>query len=203
MKPFCDILKQKRIEQNISRKELSLVTDISLSSLSLYESGKSDPTGPVLIQLARALHTSIDDLVGYSVDPLPEYERYKKYLESIGAKVQEESEWVIISIPSRPKGYPSIFQRENFCKEMRMYEEQATAQGEREKAKAMLDIIQQYALVSVRLMQAVMKEQGVRRPCDVDDTSLETFIDSDKARKIVQSVFGDDAPHKPFKPSAQ
>ena len=94
MKPFCDILKSKRAEQNLTRKDLSRLAGVSTAALGFYETDKNDPTCPVLIQLARALHTSIDDLVGYSVDPLPEYERYKRYLESdaIGARVSRNSD---------------------------------------------------------------------------------------------------------------
>lgn len=166
MKPFCDILKQKRIEQNISRKELSLVTDISLSSLSLYESGKSDPTGPVLIQLARALHTSIDDLVGYSVDPLPEYERYKKYLESIGAKVRVIGNAVMLDLPRdeyKRKTPQVILSKEDFSELSSAIEGAISKKVISARDERFLTLFRDYAKVSNIVYEAVRNEEGIHK----------------------------------------
>lgn len=88
-KIFGRRLRQQREKMNISRKEFASTLGVSPASISMYETGDRLPALPMLINIARALHTSIDNLVGYEVEPLPEYERYKRYLEGLGYSVKE------------------------------------------------------------------------------------------------------------------
>ena len=89
MEPFCNILKEQRNRLNLSRKELAELIGASTAAIGFYETGKSDPTASILLKIARALHISLDALVGYKVEPLPEYERYKRYLEGLGYSVTD------------------------------------------------------------------------------------------------------------------
>lgn len=86
---FCKRLRRRREELGITRKEFASAVGVSVAAVGLYETGDRLPALPVLIQIAYVLHTSIDDLVGCEVDALPEYDRCKTYLESIGASVKE------------------------------------------------------------------------------------------------------------------
>jgi transcriptional regulator with XRE-family HTH domain len=61
-------LKQLRTDKNMSLKELSEQTDLSISYLSEIEKGKKYPKPEKIMALARALETSFDDLVTLKVD---------------------------------------------------------------------------------------------------------------------------------------
>lgn len=68
-------LKQYRLENGMSLKELGEKTDLSISYLSEIEKGKKYPKPEKILQLARALGVSFDELVSLQVnkdlDPLP------------------------------------------------------------------------------------------------------------------------------------
>ncbi|WP_294158159.1 helix-turn-helix domain-containing protein [uncultured Selenomonas sp.] len=159
MIPFCNILKSKRIEQNLTMKGLASRAHISLSSLSTYETGKSDPTGPVLIQLARALHTSIDELVGYDVNALPEYKRHLKYLESIGAHISREDDGGIsVDLMSRDHQFcfacfPNVA---DFIEVMRIAESKAQEVKKKARKDFTLQAIEEYG-GSMKLARSIMK----------------------------------------------
>ena len=57
-------LKELRKEKNISQYELALITGISQTAYSGYESGKVMPTIEPLIKLADYYHVTLDYLVG-------------------------------------------------------------------------------------------------------------------------------------------
>lgn len=57
-------IKNRRIELNLSQDELAAKAGISQRQVSRYERGESDLTGQVLIQMADALGTSADFLLG-------------------------------------------------------------------------------------------------------------------------------------------
>jgi transcriptional regulator with XRE-family HTH domain len=61
-------LKQLRTEKNLSLKEVSEKTDLSISYLSEIEKGKKYPKPEKIITLAQALGTSFDELVTLKVD---------------------------------------------------------------------------------------------------------------------------------------
>lgn len=115
---FCERLRKRREEMNITRKEFAGAIGVSVAAVGMYETGDRLPPLPVLVQIARVLHTSTDELIGYSMDALPEYERYKCYLESIGAKVIESDGGEIDVIPADSKGahaVPLFGDKEVFC----------------------------------------------------------------------------------------
>jgi transcriptional regulator with XRE-family HTH domain len=61
-------LKQLRTDKDMSLKELSALTDLSISYLSEIEKGKKYPKPEKIMALARALETSFDELVTLKVD---------------------------------------------------------------------------------------------------------------------------------------
>lgn len=64
-------LKQTRITRGLTQQDLAERSNIALRNLTRYENDASDPGGDVLLQLARALETSVDYLVGLTDDPTP------------------------------------------------------------------------------------------------------------------------------------
>ena len=61
---FGNRLAQLRKSRGTSQVELAAAVGVTQGLISLYEKGISDPTGPVLAELARALHVSTDALLG-------------------------------------------------------------------------------------------------------------------------------------------
>ncbi len=57
-------IKELRISNNLTQKEISQHLEISLSQYSLYESGKRNIPIHLLIKLARFYNTSIDYIIG-------------------------------------------------------------------------------------------------------------------------------------------
>ena len=114
---FCERLRKRREALNITRKEFAGEIGVSVAAVGMYETGDRLPPLPVLVQIARVLHTSPDELIGYTVDALPEYERHKRYLESIGMKVIECDGGKIDVIPV--DGYahvaPLFNNKDEFC----------------------------------------------------------------------------------------
>ena len=56
-------IKQARKRQKITQKKLAEMTDLSTSHMSHIESGKTKVSLPSLIQIANALHTTVDSLL--------------------------------------------------------------------------------------------------------------------------------------------
>ena len=56
------LLKEKRLEKNLSQKELAELSHIPQQSISAYESGSRMPAADVLHLLAMALDTTMDEL---------------------------------------------------------------------------------------------------------------------------------------------
>ncbi|MCL2771754.1 MAG: helix-turn-helix domain-containing protein [Oscillospiraceae bacterium] len=66
MKTFHEILKDLRIEKNISQKQLSSNIGISTSHYQSYEYGKTKPTIDNLIKFCLYFNVSADYLLGLS-----------------------------------------------------------------------------------------------------------------------------------------
>jgi transcriptional regulator with XRE-family HTH domain len=64
MKQFKDILKEKRKALHLSQRELSEATGIDRKMISRYETGDNFPGMFTLIDLAKCLNCSIDELCG-------------------------------------------------------------------------------------------------------------------------------------------
>jgi len=66
MKIFHEILKELRLEKNISQKQLSADIGISTSHYQSYEYGKTKPTIDNLIKFCEYFNVSADYLLGLS-----------------------------------------------------------------------------------------------------------------------------------------
>ena len=60
----------------------------------MYEQGRREPDLQKLVSIATLLHVSVDELLGYTVPVVGEYEKYKDWLESYGYDVKEEGQAV-------------------------------------------------------------------------------------------------------------
>ncbi len=69
---FKDRLKEKRLLNSLSQKDLALKTAVSVTTIQKYESGASLPKGIHLVSLANVLNCSIDWLM-IGIDPLDAY----------------------------------------------------------------------------------------------------------------------------------
>ena len=63
---FARILQDLREDRDISRKDLAMVLNISVSTLGMYEQGRREPNIDMLIKIANYFDVSIDFLVGRS-----------------------------------------------------------------------------------------------------------------------------------------
>ena len=69
-------IKQARKRQKITQKKLAEMTDLSTSHMSHIESGKTKVSLPSLIQIANALHTTVDSLLHDNIEA--SYEAFDK-----------------------------------------------------------------------------------------------------------------------------
>ena len=90
----------RRSQLGLTQSDLSQLSGISQTQISKYELGQSQPTAPMLFQLARALKTSVDWLIGFSdeikVSPgeeLTELER--QIIEIVRSKSPEQQRKVL------------------------------------------------------------------------------------------------------------
>ena len=63
---YARILQDLREDRDISRKDLALALNISVSTLGMYEQGRREPNIDMLIKMADYFDVSIDFLVGRS-----------------------------------------------------------------------------------------------------------------------------------------
>ena len=69
-------IKQARKRQKITQEKLAEMTDLSTSHMSHIESGKTKVSLPSLIQIANALHTTVDSLLHDNIEA--SYEAFDK-----------------------------------------------------------------------------------------------------------------------------
>lgn len=60
---FESRLKLARFAKGWTRKDLAAQTGVSVSAISWYETGRTNPTAPVLAKIARALEVTTDYLI--------------------------------------------------------------------------------------------------------------------------------------------
>ena len=60
---FCKNLKEIRIMNKISQKELAIKMNVSFKTISHWENGYSEPNFNQLIELKNILNTTFDDLL--------------------------------------------------------------------------------------------------------------------------------------------
>jgi len=92
---FARILQDLREDRDISRKDLAMVLNISVSTLGMYEQGRREPNIDMLIKIANYFDVSIDFLVGRSF----KNENNEMLTEALHVKNQ---------IDKLPQGYKDI-----------------------------------------------------------------------------------------------
>ncbi len=60
---IVQILKQKRIDSGVSKLEISKITGISRTAITLIENGKNSPTLRSLFMLSSALNVDLEDIL--------------------------------------------------------------------------------------------------------------------------------------------
>jgi transcriptional regulator with XRE-family HTH domain len=68
---IAERIRKRRIELGMSQMALAIEIKSNPTQVSRYEHGQNDPTGMVLVMLAKALRTSTDYLLGLVDDPTP------------------------------------------------------------------------------------------------------------------------------------
>lgn len=66
MSVFSDRMKKKRLEKNVSQRELASKMAWHKNTIQRYEDGTNEPTISKAIEIAKALETSLDYLTGLS-----------------------------------------------------------------------------------------------------------------------------------------
>ena len=103
---FAKNMKRIRERQNLTRKELSKRSGMSMSSIGYYETGQREPTASALVAIAKALHCSVDALLGIAVNKL---DSYKALIEEDGNQVEYAQNGQVIVRTRRFKMvFPSI-----------------------------------------------------------------------------------------------
>lgn len=82
--PLNENIRAARDRLGLSRAELAARVGVALSTISLYEQGRREPSLGILVKLAAALSCTTDELLDFQPD---EFERYKNLLESYGYEV--------------------------------------------------------------------------------------------------------------------
>lgn len=86
------MLRRLRIDHDLTQEQLAQMFDMSLSSYSLYESNKREPSLSFLVKLADYYNVSLDYMTG-RVDAEKDFRREKAILEqnAVAAKVMEKA----------------------------------------------------------------------------------------------------------------
>jgi transcriptional regulator with XRE-family HTH domain len=63
-KIFAEILKEKRISEGLTQEQLAKKVGLCRNAIWNYENESREPKIRVLKKLAKALNTSVDDLIG-------------------------------------------------------------------------------------------------------------------------------------------
>lgn len=66
-----DRLKTLREDRGYTHHKLAELLDLGASQIWRYETGKTDPSGDILVRIARVFDVSVDYLLGLTDDPGP------------------------------------------------------------------------------------------------------------------------------------
>lgn len=112
---FAENLRSLRKKQGLNGKEFAQRLGLKYSTYMTYETTnpvKSRwPNEETLVKIAAALHVSVDELLGYTVPIVGEYEKYKGWLESgyglrVGERFGEVFIWTGMPEDENEKGVP-------------------------------------------------------------------------------------------------
>lgn len=92
---FSENLVKFRQNNNLSRKELADVLQVTVQTYGAYENGKREPNIDKLCKIAAALHLSIDELLGYETNP-KDIDYWRKYLADTKLRIIEDEKEIIL-----------------------------------------------------------------------------------------------------------
>ena len=81
---------QHRKQQGLTQQALSEAAELHITQIRRYELGEAKPTLEALIKLAKALHTSLDQLVFEEEERGPANDKMRFLFEAIGQLKKEE-----------------------------------------------------------------------------------------------------------------
>lgn len=87
-------------EKSLSQKDLSMITGLTESTISRYVSGERIPRGANLVKLAKALDTTVDDLLGNNREE-DDIEEIINLVARNSEKMDVEDKMRIINLVSR------------------------------------------------------------------------------------------------------
>lgn len=107
-------MKPRRIQLNKTQKQLAAIVRTTQTVISDYESGKSSPRADVLVEIASALETSTDYLVGLTDNPRradapPLSVEAQRMIDMVEPLSQTRREWIVlflVSLLESTKYYP-------------------------------------------------------------------------------------------------
>lgn len=151
---FSVNLRKYREKIGLSRKDIAAILNISIQAYGHYENGEREPKLDTLVKIAAVLHVSVDELLGYTVPVVGEYEKYKGWLESYGYDIEEEGQAVKVFYHDPDSDLqdfndlesPAEFEtREEFCKAVRNSLKAVAARvekdSEQERIRAVYDTL--------------------------------------------------------------
>lgn len=107
---FSTHLKTLRKSKGMTAKSVHISAGIPYSTYMKYEQGQFMPTIPAIKAIAKALHCTTDELLGYSLDN-DEYARVKAELTSLGCIIDDTATNGSIEIAVPIEGKPSYYYR--------------------------------------------------------------------------------------------
>lgn len=124
------MLRRLRVDHDLTQEQLAQMFDMSLSSYSLYESNKREPSLSFLVKLANYYNVSLDYMTG-RVDAEKDFRREKALLEqnAVAAKVMAKA---IFLKDNAPEDFKMAMNYFNYVYEnARLKAEKAQTAGDR------------------------------------------------------------------------
>lgn len=95
-------IRERRKQLNMSQEDLAAAINTSQGQVSRYEKGDNDPTSEVLLQIARALNTSTDWLLGLTQYPEPQVlgqadlnDTERQIIQTLRSKTLEQQQRIV------------------------------------------------------------------------------------------------------------
>lgn len=91
-KAIGERIKEYRVARGLTQSDLANKANITRIALGNYERGQRIPTIDIFARIAMALNVSIDELMGYTPNPLSTIQQIKRDFERAGYEVNEEGD---------------------------------------------------------------------------------------------------------------